>query len=168
MKKIAILFVVGILISTTIGAVGTQSTQESTQSLSAYIHTPSFQIQPINNENYLLIELTGTSTFQTKTGQPQLPKIVHTFELPFGARDIRVSCNPHDITTQQIDQEIRPAAQMLPLTVESQSLAAYTRIKDEQVYAMTTPYPEAWFTTCLLYTSPSPRDRTRSHMPSSA
>ena len=25
-----------------------------------------------------------------------------------------------------------------------------------------------WHTTCLLYTSPSPRDRTRSRMPSSA
>ena len=149
MKKITILFVVGILISTTIGAVGTQSTQESTKSLSAYIHTPSFQIQSLNNENYLLIELSETSTFQTKAGQPQLPKIVYTFELPFGARDICVSCNPHDITTQQIDQEIRPAAQMLPLTVESQSLAAYTRIKDEQVYAMTTPYPETWFTTSV-------------------
>ena len=26
----------------------------------------------------------------------------------------------------------------------------------------------AWFVGCLLYTSPSPRDRTRSRMPSSA
>ena len=26
----------------------------------------------------------------------------------------------------------------------------------------------AWTVTCLLYTSPSPRDRTRSRMPSSA
>ena len=25
-----------------------------------------------------------------------------------------------------------------------------------------------WYETCLLYTSPSPRDRTRSRMPSSA
>ena len=28
--------------------------------------------------------------------------------------------------------------------------------------------PHELFTTCLLYTSPSPRDRTRSRMPSSA
>ena len=27
---------------------------------------------------------------------------------------------------------------------------------------------EFWFFSCLLYTSPSPRDRTRSRMPSSA
>ena len=30
------------------------------------------------------------------------------------------------------------------------------------------PYSESQFKTCLLYTSPSPRDRTRSRMPSSA
>ena len=29
-------------------------------------------------------------------------------------------------------------------------------------------YPQHWQMTCLLYTSPSPRDRTRSRMPSSA
>ncbi|KYK20229.1 peptidase C25 [Thermoplasmatales archaeon SM1-50] len=149
MKKIAILFVVGILVGTTIGAVATQGNQKSTEFLSAHVYTPSFQIQSVDNDEYLLIELSGTSTFQTKAGQPQLPKIVRTFELPFGARNIRVSLNPLDITTQQIDQKIRPAAQMLPLTIESQSLAAYTRVKDEQVYAMTTPYPETWFTTSI-------------------
>ena len=31
-----------------------------------------------------------------------------------------------------------------------------------------TPYLKAWEMPCLLYTSPSPRDRTRSRMPSSA
>ena len=30
------------------------------------------------------------------------------------------------------------------------------------------PSPGSWFTTCLLYTSPSPRDTERSRMPSSA
>ena len=30
------------------------------------------------------------------------------------------------------------------------------------------PFCDALFCTCLLYTSPSPRDRTRSRMPSSA
>ena len=29
-------------------------------------------------------------------------------------------------------------------------------------------HAKAWAITCLLYTSPSPRDRTRSRMPSSA
>ena len=35
-------------------------------------------------------------------------------------------------------------------------------------YAIATSGPDDWTDGCLLYTSPSPRDRTRSRMPSSA
>lgn len=149
MKKIAILLMVGILISSTIGAVGIQSNEEHTASLAAHINTPSYTTRQIDSDGYLLIELSDVSTFQTTAGQPQLPKIIQTFELPFGATDIHVSLTPRDLTTQQIDQQIRPAPQMLPLTPEYQSLAAYTRLKDEHVYALTTPYPETWFTSSI-------------------
>ncbi len=149
MKKITILLIVGIFVSSTIGAAGTHYSQKTTQSLSDHISTPSLQLRLVNNEVYLFAELSGTSTFQTTAGQPQLPKIVRTFELPFGATDISVSLNPRGITTQHIDQEIRPAPQMLPLTPEYQSLATHTKVKDQQVYAMTTPYPETWFTTSI-------------------
>jgi hypothetical protein len=149
MKKITILFIVGILISSTIGAIGTQGKQGTTQSLTEHLNTPAIQKHSVDNEGYLLIELTGTSTFQTTAGQPQLPKIVRTIELPFGATNIRVSLTPGDITTEHIDQEIRPATQMVPLTEEYQTLAAYTTTKDSQVYSMTTPYPETWFTSSI-------------------
>jgi len=40
-------------------------------------------------------------------------------------------------------------------------------VKDDgEPYVVYTPYSKKW--NCLLYTSPSPRDRTRSRMPSSA
>jgi hypothetical protein len=149
MKKITILFIVGILIGSTMGAIGTQGKQGTPQSLLEHLSTPSIEKQTVNNDGYLLIELTGTSTFQTTAGQPQLPKLVRTIELPFGATNIRVSLTPSGITTQHVDQEIRPAQQMVPLTDESQSSAASTTIKDTAVYAMTTPYPETWYTTSI-------------------
>ena len=43
--------------------------------------------------------------------------------------------------------------------------------EDAQVYGEAEVYGNAWVrgsASCLLYTSPSPRDRTRSRMPSSA
>ena len=40
--------------------------------------------------------------------------------------------------------------------------------KDASVSTLVTGQPFGWNNTCLLYTSPSPRDRTRSRMPSSA
>jgi len=149
MKKITILFIVGILIGSTMGAIGTQGKQGTPQSLLEHLSTPSIEKQTVNNDGYLLIELTGTSTFQTTAGQPQLPKLVRTIELPFGATNIRVSLTPSGISTQHVDQEIRPAQQMVPLTDESQSSAASTTIKDTAVYAMTTPYPETWYTTSI-------------------
>ena len=39
---------------------------------------------------------------------------------------------------------------------------------DENRALMAVRFSKEWFGTCLLYTSPSPRDRTRSRMPSSA
>ena len=48
---------------------------------------------------------------------------------------------------------------------------AYTtdgKTTGQGVVAQTGDYTTVDFTTCLLYTSPSPRDRTRSRMPSSA
>ena len=40
--------------------------------------------------------------------------------------------------------------------------------KDNTISHFTVPYRGGNYATCLLYTSPSPRDRTRSRMPSSA
>ena len=41
-------------------------------------------------------------------------------------------------------------------------------VTTKRVYWKTATRELLWFLTCLLYTSPSPRDRTRSRMPSSA
>ena len=42
-----------------------------------------------------------------------------------------------------------------------------TKAKDNQ-FRLTFEWAKSYFIGCLLYTSPSPRDRTRSRMPSSA
>jgi hypothetical protein len=147
MKKITILLVVGILMSSAIGTIGTRSSQPSAVSLSDQITTPALQMQLKPNDNYLVLELTGTDTYLTTAGGPRLPKIIRTLELPFGATDISVSLTPQDIRTQHIAQEIDPTPPLLPLTPEYQSIAAQVTMKDDQIYAMTTPYPETWYTT---------------------
>lgn len=148
MKKLAILLIVGILIGSTIGVSGTQFNQASTTTLSQHIPTPVIQSRTITNEGYLFLELEDSSTYQTSAGEPQLPRIVRTIELPFGATDVSVSLIPRDITTEQIDQQIKPAAQMIPLNTEYQS-TAQSPLKDARIYAMTTPYPETWYTTSV-------------------
>ena len=146
MKKITILFIVGILIGSSLGVAAAKTNQQATMSLSDRIVTPPMQIQSTSN-NYLMLELQGSSTYVTTAGHPRLPVIVHTIELPFASTDISVSLTPLDITTQHINQEIKPSAALLPLTPEYQSIAADTTMKDQSIYAMTTPYPEIWYTT---------------------
>jgi hypothetical protein len=146
MKKIAILFIVGILVGSTLGVAGIKTNQQATMSLSQHLSTPPMQIQSTNNE-YIMLELAGSSTYLSTAGHPRLPEIIQVVELPFGSTDIRVSLTPQDIITQHIDKEIKPAAALLPLTPEYQSIAAETKMKDESIYAMTTPYPTTWYTT---------------------
>jgi hypothetical protein len=146
MKKIAILFIVGILVGSTLGVAGIKTNQQATISLSQQLSTPQMQIQSANND-YIMLELAGSSTYLSTAGHPRLPEIVQVIELPFGSTDIRVSLTPQDITTQHIDQEIKPAAALLPLTPEYQSITTGTTMKDKSIYAMTTPYPTTWYTT---------------------
>jgi len=146
MKKIAILFIVGILVGSTLGVTGIKTNQQATMSLSQHLSTPQMQIQSANND-YIMLELAGSSTYLSTAGHPRLPELVHIIELPFGSADISVSLIPQDITTQHIDQQIKPAAALLPLTPEYQSIATGTTMKDESIYAMTTPYPTTWYTT---------------------
>jgi hypothetical protein len=146
MKKIAILFIVGILVGSTLGVAGIKTNQQAAMSLSQHLSTPPVQIQPANND-YIMLELAGSSTYLSTAGHPRLPEIIQVIELPFGSTDISVSLTPQDIATQQIDQEIKPSAALLPLTPEYQSIATSAVMKDESIYAMTTPYPTTWYTT---------------------
>jgi hypothetical protein len=147
MKKITILLVVGILIGSTFGTISAKGNQPTPIALSDQITTPPLQMQPTADEQYLILELSGSDTYHSTAGCPRLPAIIKSIELPFAATDIHVSLTPQDITTQHIDQQVDPAPPLLPLTPEYQSAAAQVTMKDQQVYAMTTPYPETWYTT---------------------
>jgi len=146
MKKITILFIIGILVGSTLGVAGINSNQQAAMSLSQHVSTPQIQIQS-TDDDYIMLELEGSSTYLSTAGHPRLPEIIQVIELPFGSNQISVSLTPQDITTQQINQEIKPAASLLPLTTEYQSIAAGTTMKDASIYAMTTPYPTTWYTT---------------------
>jgi hypothetical protein len=147
MKKVAILLIVGILIGSTMGTIGTTSSQPSAVTFSDKITTPALHMQSTASDNYLILGLTNTDTYLQTAGAPRLPKIVKTLELPFGATDISISLVPQDIRTEQITQQVDPAAALLPLTDDYQTTAAQTTLKDDQIYTMTTPYPAMWYTT---------------------
>ena len=104
-----------------------------------------------------IIELQpGESLISIIAGDDQRWLIDHT-ATGAGAGTVIVSVKPidHNITTNLI---ISTDRRVYHITLDS---PPYTKPNDQY-------NPQRQYTRCLLYTSPSPRDRTRSRMPSSA
>ena len=84
-------------------------------------------------------------------------------------RGARILAGGHDLLTQMKLHHVAPP--MLIDLREVRALRGITTLGNPdflQIGAMTTCTEIALHPDCLLYTSPSPRDRTRSRMPSSA
>mgnify|MGYP007112109562 CR=1 FL=1 len=83
------------------------------------------------------------------------------FTPPLDGWDIRTSFVDRLPGKNALEQQYKL---FYPLAVERLDLSSY----DLVISSTYAGYSKAVITPCLLYTSPSPRDRTRSRMPSSA
>ena len=72
-----------------------------------------------------------------------------------------------DISTDEGSAIVRALAQQADLVIENYKVGDMARYGLDYE-ALKSVKPDIIYCSCLLYTSPSPRDRTRSRMPSSA
>ena len=149
MKKIILVGIIGILVLSSLGAAGIHTKEQADDIYKKHLITPSVEIQATTDNHYLSVELDHGSTYITTAGHPRLPTVVDVVELPFGVTDIDVTLIPRSVSTQQINSDIRPAFPLVPLVAEYEQSADVTPHKDAQIYAMTTPYPETWFTSSI-------------------
>ena len=89
------------------------------------------------------VSIAGASSQLSDREKPALPLAVKTIQLPWGARDIQVTCTPTDIHTMLLDKDVAPA-QVLRL-----DQSPTTPVKDPAVYRSSALYPEAWYSTRL-------------------
>ena len=80
------------------------------------------------------------------------------------------SCEIHQVYNQQAFSKLREPSRSIPESITqingiTNEMVEGHKIEAEEVEEIV---KECVFIICLLYTSPSPRDRTRSRMPSSA
>ena len=71
----------------------------------------------------------------------------------------------HNTTIPTLHNTFSALSISLPLSLRAQPC---TRTGSPVLVILDTVIPLAWYRTCLLYTSPSPRDKRQSRMPSSA
>ena len=146
MKKIINFLVVVLLIISGIGAVATnnQETDNVIITTSSEIKFSTFEIKE-TNEGYNEIEMSDVSTFLMEPGKPMLPKVVKTFELPFGVKNVKVDVNVFNIDENSVIKEIQPSPRMLPMITTEQT-SSVKQEKDLVIYSSDDPYPSDWYT----------------------
>lgn len=149
MKKYLSILVIGLLLINGIGAVayqyGNQQTSEyHTEKIDLSLHHEKSQFS-ITSEESTMITCKESNTFLSRPGKPLLPKIVKTFELPFGVTDIEVDVSFGSTTTATITTPVHASSSLLPLTASNEPVSWEPVLRDESVYQSSNPYPETSF-----------------------
>ncbi len=97
------------------------------------------------SEEYTEIHLKDISTYLQEPGNPMLPKLVTTYELPFGARNIQIDITPETPRIKQINQPVRPAPIPIPLLPTAFETTG-TTTENPAVYTTNAFYPKTWYT----------------------
>jgi len=147
MNKFLPIVIVGILILSGIGTTATSDKKIVSYENKTEIANMKFSQPTILKENrgeYNEISLKETSSYLMNPGQPVLPKIVKSFELPFGVKNIKIEVTPGNIQEYKIDDEIRPAPMHLPLLPTMYDIDV-KETKDEKTYSSTELFPSSWY-----------------------
>ena len=149
MEKILPIIVVGFLVISGIGAVAiSQDTTEHIRMTgNKNIVFSSFFTKDSTN-NFIEIELEDTTSYLMSPGKPILPKIVESFELPFGVKDVNIEVIAKNVKEFEIKEKIRPAPVHLPLIAYEENIDIEVNsdsIIDESVYNSKERYPYTWY-----------------------
>jgi peptidase C25-like protein len=141
MKKITSILIIFSIILGGLGAAAFSTNDTESFELmkkSIYLQNCDILINEKDQE-YLEISLLNNDQFLLNPGKPVIPKMIQTFELPFGVTDINVHVSVSDISTQYIQKQIQPSPAPLPLSPIENYIAPDQ--KDERIYQSTELYP---------------------------
>ena len=135
----------GVLILSGLGAAAftTNVSYKSTMIMKQESTSVLLSSQPtqLDKDGFVKLEMSGATTQLLEANKPVLPLYVKTYEIPFGSRNIQVSCTPQDINTMPLTKEVIPA-RIAPLSKMSENMAY---VKDASVYGSAAFYPDSWF-----------------------
>jgi hypothetical protein len=144
MKKIWSILVISFLIIGSLGVVASKNKDNSKTDLIREATSSKISFSKVlfeqNNKEYLEVSLEGVSTYLMTPGEPMLPKVVKTIELPFGVKNVNVEVTLNNIKEQILTKEVKPAPAHLLLTQTSKTVSN-EQVKDENIYKSTQPYP---------------------------
>ena len=151
MKKILILLMATCVISPTVfGIEMFDGKKNSTGCDLKYKHAAiaelTFYVKDVSSR-YCRIEVEDIQSYLMRPGKPILPKIVKTFEIPFGATNIKVEVTPLGVSQQTIKKQIQPCPAPMPLLKVRSSIKKFEvlTLKDKKIYQSSDLYPLGWY-----------------------
>jgi hypothetical protein len=148
MKKREFIFVAGILTTIILVAgsiqAGTIQPKTSTESFHQ-TQTLIYQFsQPVLQENthYLTVQLQEATGYRNIPGEPILPLIMRTLELPFGTTIKDIQCTVTITPEVHLIQKITPAVKPVPMLPQNQNVQPTENTK---IYTNNQLFPENWY-----------------------
>lgn len=145
MKKIIAIYLLVLFIISGWTSVASESENPLEKTMVVTNKTLSLQCssQPIILEQAesIIIELKEMTSQLIQPNKPVLPIIVKTYQIPYGSKNIQVTCTPQDINTMVLTKKIM-AAYIAPLSKIS---GIKTSVKDGGIYNRTLFYPNSWY-----------------------
>jgi len=146
MRKIFPILIVGFLLISGFGALAvniekTNDLENRTISETIEIDVSSIKIKD-NGKNYIELSLKDEELYLMNPGQPMIPKILTTYELPFGAKNIEVKAEPVDVQEITISKKIIPSPTPLPLSKDVDLIR--NPVIDKELYNSNELYPHEW------------------------
>jgi hypothetical protein len=141
MIKVLPIMVVGILVLSGLGAADIHLDREIVTEITT-LEFPSPVIVDKNSE-YIKVSIEESGLYLTKPGQPMVPKIVKSFELEFGVRNVKVEVIPKETHEVEVSKEIVPAPVYYPSIPIDDFIPKPA--KDEEVYGSDEFFPNTWY-----------------------
>jgi hypothetical protein len=118
----------------------------SSQLVTATDDSPMFDYSILDAGNgYVRLVLENSSTYLQQPENPQIPRLVRHFELPFAATKVKVSLTVSGWSEQTISGVVVPAQDHV--SYELPDAAASVDIqRNNEVYTSSELYPPTWFT----------------------
>ena len=142
MKKIIAITFLGIFIASGWAAAASEPKDSLGNTMILKNTTLSLQCssQPVILERAesIVVEIKEMTSQLIEPNKPILPIIVKTYQVPYGSKNIQVTCTPHDINTMTLAKKIM-AACIAPL---SKINAIQTTVKDDSIYNSTYVLPK--------------------------
>ena len=113
MKKLIPCILVGILILSGIGVQALNienTTYKDEESIIETVEIDSSSLRIIESSNeYISVNIGTEELYLMNPGQPMIPRMLYTYELPFGATNIQIEAKPSKTSELILTKQIKPS-----------------------------------------------------------